>query len=60
MNENGDGKPVVVVDGQRGPTCESQAQAEAEAKRINQLQEQQTGQPAGESQKATVKLNIFG
>jgi len=59
-NSNGDGKFVVVQNGQRvtAPTA-NQQEAQEEADKRNKLQES-AGKAVPENQKASVKRNIFG
>ncbi len=54
-----DGKHVVIQGGQRVTGALSQAEAEQEAQRRNQLAES-SGQPVPENQRAEAKQNIFG
>lgn len=54
-----DGKHVVIQNGQRVTGNLSAQEAQEEANRRNQLQEQ-SGQKVPEGQKATVKQNLFG
>jgi len=57
--QNADGKHIVVQDGQRVTGPSTQQEAEAEAKRRNQLAES-GGKPVPENKQAQVKVNIFG
>ncbi len=54
-----DGKHVVIQNGQRVTGALNAQEAQEEAKRRNQLQEQ-SGQKVPEGQRATVKQNLFG
>lgn len=60
VNNSADGKFVVIEGGQRVTApMETREQAEAEAKKRNQVAESQ-GQPVPENRRAQVKQNLMG
>lgn len=61
VNNQGDGKSVVIENGQRVTPSMEKEQAEAEAQRRNaQRVAESGGQPVPENRKAQVKQNLFG
>lgn len=59
VNNSADGKHVVIENGQRVTVPISKEEAEAEARKRNQVAES-SGKPVPENRRAQVKQNLYG